>query len=251
MLSGLSDLLHANENCCFVTHRGGRHDYRTWSEDLYNLLRLFFHSGRLYPFAAETKVVAGAYDVEKHKGEIIFYGASNFARWTDMEQDLAPFRVQNHGFGGSSDTDLMFYAEELLFPYEPKAVFFQTGSNDYVQLEGTDEEKLRYCMEKKRNMFETFHQRLPKAKFVVMSGLLLPGREEYRGLTEEINFQLSLLCAEKDYMTFVDASDMTYSDEGFRTELFVDDLIHLNREGQLLWAEDYILPVLRAMESVK
>lgn len=29
------------------------------------------------------------------KGEILFYGASNFALWADMEADLAPFAVQN------------------------------------------------------------------------------------------------------------------------------------------------------------
>ncbi len=75
-------------------------------------------------------------------------------------------------------------------------VFFQTGSNDYVQIEGTDEVKIEQCMANKRDMFATFHEKLPSAKFVVMSGLLLPGRAEYLALTQEINKQLEAFCEE-------------------------------------------------------
>ncbi|MBO4888981.1 MAG: hypothetical protein J5589_11820 [Firmicutes bacterium] len=180
---------------------------------------------------------------------IIFYGASNFARWKEMEKDLAPYPVQNHGFGGSCDEDLMFYADRLLFPYDPRIVFFQTGSNDYVKIEGSDDEKIQKCMENKRQMFAEFHGRLPDAHFVIMSGLLLPGRAEYLALTQRINANLKELCQKTDYMTFVDAEEMTYSSGSFRTDLFVKDQIHLNREGQLLWARDYILPVLEKTEG--
>lgn len=45
--------------------------------------------------------------------------------------------------------------------------------------------------------------------------------------------------------TFVDAESMTYDGENYRNELFEEDGIHLNRDGQLLWCEDYIRPVCR------
>ncbi|GAB2843975.1 hypothetical protein GCM10022221_49100 [Actinocorallia aurea] len=48
--------------------------------------------------------------------------------------------VQNHGFGGSTDRDLVQYADRLLHPFAPAIAAFQTGSNDYVGLTGTDEE---------------------------------------------------------------------------------------------------------------
>ncbi len=62
------------------------------------------------------KKITRTYDADARRGEIVFYGASNFARWTEMETDLAPYPVQNHGFGGSADKDLMFYADRLLYP---------------------------------------------------------------------------------------------------------------------------------------
>ena len=113
------------------------------------------------------------------KGEIIFYGASNFARWGTLDEDMSEYKVQNHAFGGSTDVELVGYAPELLFPYEPAVVFFQTGSNDYVQQEGTDEEKIAKCMNYKKAMFADFHEKMPDAKFVIMSGLLL--RRPWRG----------------------------------------------------------------------
>ena len=147
-------------------------------------------------FDHEEKLILQKYDSETRKGEIVFYGASNFRLWTEMENDLPEYKVQNHGFGGSPDHDLVERADTLLYPYAPAVVFFQTGSNDYVSLDGTDEEKVEVCMAYKKFMFETFHEKLPEAKFVVMSGLLLPGRSQYTALTQKINDALEELCAE-------------------------------------------------------
>lgn len=198
-------------------------------------------------FDHEEKLILQKYDSETRKGEIVFYGASNFRLWTEMENDLPEYKVQNHGFGGSTDKDLVERAETLLYPYAPVVVFFQTGSNDYVSLDGTDEEKVEVCMAYKKFMFETFHEKLPEAKFVVMSGLLLPGRSQYTALTQKINDALAELCAEYDYMTFVDAEEMTFDGGAYRSELFIKDGIHLNHEGQLLWRDGYIRPAIEAL----
>lgn len=198
-------------------------------------------------FDHEEKVILQKYDSETRKREIVFYGASNFRLWTEMENDLSEYKVQNHGFGGSTDKDLVERADTLLYPYAPTVVFFQTGSNDYVSLDGTDEEKVEVCMAYKKFMFETFHEKLPEAKFVVMSGLLLPGRSQYTALTQKINDALEKLCAEYDYMTFVDAEEMTFDGSAYRSELFIKDGIHLNHEGQLLWRDGYIRPAIEAL----
>ena len=199
-------------------------------------------------FENEVAAIEQRYDADVRKGEIVFYGASNFRLWTEMENDLSEYKVQNHGFGGSTDKLLVQYADRILYPYEPKIVFFQTGSNDYVELPGTDAEKVAACMAYKQEMFTAFHEQLPEAKLVVMSGLLLPGRSQYTALTREINRQLSALCADHaDYMIFVDAEDMTFDGERYAEELFISDKIHLNHAGQLCWSEGYIRPALEAL----
>lgn len=203
----------------------------------------------LHTWDADVEKIRQTYPAEENQNGIIFYGASNFRMWTEMENDLPEYRVQNHGFGGCTDQDLMHYADKLLYPYHPAIVFFQTGSNDYVSLKGTDAEKATACMDDKKQMFAEIHDQLPDAKLVVMSGLLLPGRSEYRELTEEINQALETLCEETDYLWFVDASAMTWDGQHYAEELFIKDGIHLNHEGQFLWMRDYIRPMIEALLS--
>ena len=199
-------------------------------------------------FNEQEDTIVEKYNPQNRKGEIVFYGASNFRLWTEMENDLSSYKVQNHGFGGSTDEDLMERADLLLYPYEPKIVFFQTGSNDFVKIKGTDEEKAAACMENKMRMFTLFHEKLPDAHFVVMSGLLLPGRSQYTAAIRMVNDQLQKYCEEhSDYMTFVDAENLTFDGNDYRTELFISDGIHLNREGQLSWCEKYIVPQIELL----
>lgn len=199
----------------------------------------FFHT-----WDNDVAAIEKTYPPEEHQNEIVFYGASNFRMWTDMETDLADYKVQNHGFGGCTDKDLVHYADQLLYPYDPSIVFFQTGSNDYVSLKGTDAEKVATCMEYKKQMFADIHAQLPQAKLVVMSGLLLPGRSEYRELTEAVNKELQTLCEQTDYLWFVDASAMTWDGQQYAQELFIKDGIHLNHDGQLRWMREYIRPMI-------
>jgi len=195
-------------------------------------------------FAKNVASTVSHHPYEDYQGYIIFYGASNFARWTKMAKDMPEYKVLNQAFGGSTDIDLVHFANEAVFPYNPAIVFFQTGSNDYVNLEGTDEERIEKCMNFKKQMFSAFHEIMPNTKFVVMSGLLLPGRSEYLELTQKINEELKQLADETDYIYFVDAADLTYDGTDFHEELFVKDLIHLNEDGQHLWYEGYIKPAI-------
>lgn len=198
-------------------------------------------------FDKQEKAIVSQYDARTRQNEIVFYGASNFRLWTEMENDLIEYKVQNHGFGGSTDKDLVARADKLLYPYKPQIVFFQTGSNDYVSLKGTDDEKVTKCIEYKKQMFSTFHEKLPNAYFVVMSGLLLPGRSQYTELTKKVNTELKAYCESVDYMYFVDAEKMTFDGNEYREELFVSDKIHLNHDGQFLWCNYYIKPQIASI----
>ncbi len=200
-------------------------------------------------FLQEGRNIIDKYGTERIN-ETVFYGASNFAYWKDaMEKDLKPYKVQNHAFGGSSDKDLVAYAPYLLYPYNPSFVFFQTGSNDYVQSsKPTDEEKIKEAMDYKKQMFSAFHEIMPDSTFIVMAGILLPGRAEYLGMTQEINRQLKEYCDSLDYLRFVDSEAMTYdSDAGFKDNLFLSDKIHLTPAARIIWSERYILPELEAI----
>ena len=105
-------------------------------------------------------------------------------------------------------------------------------------------------------MFAQLHENLPDAKFVVISGILLPGRAEYVDMTLDINDQLKAFCEENDYMIFVDAEALTYDRE---TKSFVDgveamfndDQIHLTRDSRITWANTWMIPVMEELNAPK
>ena len=40
---------------------------------------------------------------------------------------------------------------------------------------------------------------------------------------------------------------MTYDGSAYAEELFIEDGIHLNHQGQLLWCENYIAPAIEGL----
>ena len=199
-------------------------------------------------FNAHINNILKKYDSDTRKQEIVFYGASNFRLWEEMEEDMNPYIVQNHGFGGSTDVNLVEQAEKLLYPYEPQIVVFQTGSNDYASKTGSDEEKIASGMEYKKEMFSTFHERLPNAQFVVMAGILMPGRSQYDEIVKQINKEIKEYSMTCEYLTFVDSEQMTVNEDGtHKNELFIKDGIHLTHEARIMWANDYIKPTLKTV----
>ncbi|MDD6194868.1 MAG: GDSL-type esterase/lipase family protein [Lachnospiraceae bacterium] len=205
----------------------------------------------LHTWEGDIKAIEKEYSTDC-QGEVVFYGASNFALWDQLDEDLAEYgyTVQNHAFGGSTDEDLMEYADRLLYPYQPSVIVLQTGSNDYVNMLGTDREKVDKCVSYKKKMYETFHQNVPNAHIVIMSGLLLPGRSEYTTLTKMVNEELKSYAETVDYLHFVDAEEMTYDGFTYREDLFRKDRIHLNHTGELLWCEEYIVPALEEISLI-
>ena len=178
---------------------------------------------------------------DRPPGETVFYGASNFTFWKTMEQDLAPFVLQNHGFGGSTDDLLRRCAPKLLFPYHPSVAVFQTGSNDLAFGKTLDQ-----VLADKFSMFDEFHATLPATQFVIMSGLPLPGRAKLWDQTKEINTAIESYARERPFVSFANATDALLDEEGgFRPELFRPDGIHLIAAGRAAWST-VIVPALNA-----
>src|SRR5207247_4264424 len=64
------------------------------------------------------------------KGQILFTGASTIRRWTTLAQDFPEHKVINRGFGGSQIADATHFADRVILPYAPRAIFLRAGGND-------------------------------------------------------------------------------------------------------------------------
>lgn len=189
---------------------------------------------------------------QRLKGEIVFYGASNFRLWDKMEEDMKPYKVQNHGIGGSTDEELLRYADRLLYPFNPSIAFLQTGSNE-LMTDLTIEEVLKI----KGEMYDTLTKNLPDTTFIVMMALPLPGRADAWEKSSILNEYIKDYCKTHPNFTYVDATAELLADSGsedlktfdgkyFIKELYREDGIHLSLKGHEIWTK-YMLAKLSEM----
>lgn len=74
------------------------------------------------------------------KGRILFIGSSGFTRWQkswgnpSLEDDIrakdGSVVALNHGFGGSTAEEVLYYYDRLVKPYEPRAIVLRVYPND-------------------------------------------------------------------------------------------------------------------------
>ncbi len=74
------------------------------------------------------------------KGLILFYGSSGFTRWKEkfehrpLEEDIrrkdGSLAAVNHGFGGSTMEEGLYYYNRMVKPWEPRAIVLRFFPND-------------------------------------------------------------------------------------------------------------------------
>ena len=64
------------------------------------------------------------------KHAILFTGSSSFTKWTDVQDYFPGYPIINRGFGGSTLPDVIRYADDIIFPYQPRQVVIYCGEND-------------------------------------------------------------------------------------------------------------------------
>ena len=63
-------------------------------------------------------------------GNIIAVGSSIMKLWSSIRKDLAPYKVTNHGFGGSRTWEMLYFVDKLVTDFKPRVVLVYCGSND-------------------------------------------------------------------------------------------------------------------------
>src|SRR5688572_560057 len=62
--------------------------------------------------------------------EIVFTGSSSIAMWKTIATDIAPLRVINRGFGGSTMADAVYWLDAVALARKPRAIVVYEGDND-------------------------------------------------------------------------------------------------------------------------
>ena len=164
------------------------------------------------------------------QGAVLFVGSSTIVRWKSLAADFPSTAVVNRGFGGNQIKDCTHYAERMIFPYAPSAIFLRAGGNDL---------NAGWPVEQVFADFKAFvvnvRGKLPNVPIFFISLSPSIKRLEQVAAGNQLNDLVAAYCKTERGLTYIDTRTLTLDTAGkVRSEIFVADLLHLNDEGYKL-----------------
>jgi len=164
------------------------------------------------------------------KGAVLFVGSSTIVRWKSLANDFPETTVLNRGFGGNQIKDSTHFAERMIFPYQPSAIFLRAGGND-LNAGWPPEDVLadfKAFVAKVRGKFPTV-----PIYFIGLSPSVR--RIEQIGAGNQFNDLVAAYCKTERGLTYIDTRNLTLDSNGkVRPDVFVADMLHFNEEGYKL-----------------
>lgn len=166
------------------------------------------------------------------KGAVLFVGSSTIVRWKTLAQDFPGVTVLNRGFGGNQIKDSTYYAERMIFPYEPRAIVLRAGGNDINAGWSAEETFADY-----KAFVAKVRSRFPKIPIYYLGLTPTIRRLEQVDAGNRLNDLIAAYCKANPGLTYIEARDLSLDAQGkVRADVFVADMLHFNEEGYKLLA---------------
>ena len=195
-----------------------------------------FNSLQAQPFAFLDEITAfKKSDSVNHppKNVILFVGSSSFRMWKNIQQDFPGYTIINRGFGGSTLPDVMYYANDIIFPYMPRQIVIYVGEND---LASSDTVTAQSVVNRFKSLFYLIRNRMNEVPIVFVSIKPSPSREKLLPKIKEANRGIKLFLKKKMKVSYVDVFHKMLTPKGLiRGELFIEDQLHMNNKGYEIW----------------
>src|SRR5687767_9433617 len=164
---------------------------------------------------------------------ILFIGSSSFTMWENVQSYFPGYKIINRGFGGSSLPDVIRYADDIIFPYQPKQIVIYCGEND---LAASDTVTAKLVFNRFKQLFTIIRNRYPKVKVTYVSMKPSPSRQLLLSKMINGNELIKKYLSSKKRTSYVDVYKEMIDDEGKpRPDLFLDDNLHMNKTGYAIW----------------
>ena len=191
-----------------------RHNFAQWNEEI----RAFTSSDRTNPPPQHA---------------LLFIGSSTIRKWTTLAKDFPGQPVINRGFGGSEIVDSTHFADQIVFPYAPRTIFFRAGGNDLWA--GKTPEAVFADF---KAFVNEVHARLPETGIYYISWGPTPSRWKQHDQEKALNAMVKQFAGHTPHVGYIETYDMVLGADGKpRRELFQSDMLHYNAAGYKLLAE--------------
>jgi lysophospholipase L1-like esterase len=169
------------------------------------------------------------------KNAILFVGSSSFTNWKDVQQYFPQHTIINRGFGGSSLPDVTRYANDIIFPYQPKQIVLYCGEND---LAASDTVTAQMVFSRFVQLFKLVRSRLPGTSFVFVSLKPSPSRWHLKEKMIKANRLINHYLHKKKRTAFIDVYHKMLGADGAPVkEIYLEDNLHMNAKGYAIWQQ--------------
>lgn len=165
---------------------------------------------------------------------VLFIGSSSIRLWKTIVEDIAPYHPIQRGYGGARFSDVAVYAERLIQPHQYRALVVFVAND--IQGKDTDH-TVDEVASLVRHIMDVSRQHQPKAPILFIE--ITPTASRFAAWPEirRLNARLRDIALATPHTYFIPtAQHYLHPDATPRDELFVDDKLHLNREGYSIWA---------------
>ena len=167
------------------------------------------------------------------KNAILFIGSSSFTMWKDVQTHFPSYPIINRGFGASLLPDVIRYANDIISPYHPKQIVIYCGENDIA---ASDTVTAKLVFNRFRQLFNFIRNRYPKVKVTYVSMKPSPSRQLLLQKMISGNELIKKYLSSKKRTSYVDVYKEMIDDEGKpRSDIFLDDNLHMNKTGYAIW----------------
>tara|TARA_R110002050_G_scaffold100580_1_gene208091 strand:- start:20638 stop:21243 length:606 start_codon:yes stop_codon:yes gene_type:complete len=161
---------------------------------------------------------------------IVFTGSSSVRMWKNLQDVFPNHQIINSGFGGSEAIDLLGYTHELILKFKPKKVFIYEGDNDLFAKKRPKDiiSSLAAIITQIKNQNET-------TKIILISPKPSIVRWNLKSKYKRFNRKLQRFCKKNNDLEFANVWNIMLDKKKLKTELFIDDGLHMNDHGYQLW----------------
>ncbi len=166
---------------------------------------------------------------------LLVTGSSSVRLWDSIHTDLAPYQVMQRGYGGAKLSDYNHYADRIIKPHQFKAILIFVAND----ISGGDFDRTpREVLQLFKTLVKQIRERNSETPVFWIEITPTPRRWHSSDQIREANSLIKNFCEKNADLNFISTFDVYTNQEGLPdSTLFRKDMLHLNRDGYILWAD--------------
>jgi lysophospholipase L1-like esterase len=163
---------------------------------------------------------------------ILFIGSSSIRKWPNPQKVFPKHVILDRGIGGAVINDMIYYADDIIFPYHPKQLVIYVGENDEINKDETPQ----IILKRFKKFYHLLRSKLSGIPIDYISMKPSPSREKFWDKEKKANAMIARFIKKQHHIKYIDIWHLMVTNDGKpRRDLFQKDMLHMNGKGYAIW----------------